>query len=173
MDAPPILHWVLMSSRYQIDPVKTPISLRSRALNYLSRKEMSRQELAQKLAPYTEDPQELTDLLEEFARHRWQSDERFTESFIASRSHKYGARRLSEELRHKGVDENLIKTHQISKEAEIQNALAILQKKFAHLPQSPEEKNKQMRFLAYRGFDFDIIHTVFSLRKENQEQLSE
>ncbi len=151
--------------------MKKPVSLRSRALNYLSRKEMSRQELAQKLAPYAEDSQELTELLEEFARHHWQSDERVTESFIASRSHRYGSRRLSEALRHKGVDENLIQMHQISKEEEIQNALAVLQKKFAHLPQSPEEKNKQMRFLAYRGFDFDIIHTVFSLRKENQEEL--
>ncbi len=149
------------------------LSLRARALNYLSRREISRVELARKLAPYAESQEELDNLLQEFSDRNWQSDERYTESFMASRSKKYGARRLTEELKNKGVDSELIHAYQPDKATQIENALAVLQKKYPHLPQTPEEKNKQMRFLAYRGFDFDVIHQAFSLWKDVQDNLSE
>ena len=149
------------------------LSLRARALNYLSRRELSRAELAHKLAPYAESAEELENLLQEFSDRNWQSDERYTESYMASRSKKYGSRRLTEALKNKGVAPELIRNHQIDKAVEVENALAVLQKKFTHLPQSAEEKNKQMRFLAYRGFDFDIIHQAFSLWKEAQDNLPE
>ena len=149
------------------------LSLRARALNYLSRREISRAELTRKLTPYAESQEELEKLLQEFSDHNWQSDERYTESFIASRSKKYGTRRLTEELKNKGVDPDLIRSHQVDKATEAKNALAVLQKKYTHLPQSAEDKNKQMRFLAYRGFDFDIIHQAFSLWKEAQDNLPE
>ncbi len=64
------------------------LSLRARALNYLSRREISRVELARKLAPYAESQEELDNLLQEFSDRNWQSDERYTESFMASRSKK-------------------------------------------------------------------------------------
>ena len=149
------------------------ISLRARALNYLSRREMSRAELATKLAPFAESKEELDALLQEFGARNWQSDERFTENFMASRSKKYGSRRLIEELKNKGVDPDLIRSHKLDKATEVENALAVLQKKFTQLPQTPEEKNKQMRFLAYRGFDFEVVHQAFSLWKEAQDNLSE
>lgn len=146
--------------------MKEKLSLRARALNYLARREMSRQELAQKLAPHAQNEIELTTLLDEFAQRGWQSDERFAENFINSRSSRYGARRIEEELKHKGIDEDLIKEHRTDKQQEVENALAVLQKKFSTLPASPEEKNKQMRFMAYRGFGFDAINAAFSLRKQ-------
>ena len=50
--------------------MKTPPSLRQRALNILARREISRAELAKKLQPYCEDADELQTLLDDLAaRH--------------------------------------------------------------------------------------------------------
>ena len=73
---------------------KAEKSLKSRALEYLSRREMSKLELKRKLAPYAEDEAEIDAVLAEFADLNWQSDERFTESFMNSKSRKHGRMRL-------------------------------------------------------------------------------
>ena len=56
-----------------MNPQKT---LRARALDILSRQEISRAELKRKLAPHAESEEEIERVLNEFADRRWQSDER-------------------------------------------------------------------------------------------------
>lgn len=144
-------------------------SLRSRALDFLARREMSRTELAQKLAKHTEDPAELEALLDEFASKNWQSDSRFTQNFVELRSRRYGYRRIAEELKQKGIDPDDYSQCKPTKEAEVQAAFAVIEKKFKAPPTTPEEKQKQIRFLAYRGFDFDVISAAIQFWKEQEE----
>ena len=144
-------------------------SLRSRALDFLARREMSRVELAQKLAKYTEDQAEIEALLDEFASKNWQSDQRFTQNFVELRSRKYGYRRIVEELKQKGIDPDDSSQYKPERASELQAAFEILEKKFKSAPKTPEEKQKQMRFLAYRGFDFDIISAAIKRWKEQDE----
>lgn len=144
-------------------------SLRSRALDFLARREMSRVELAQKLAKYTEDQAELEALLDEFASKNWQSDQRFTQNFVELRSRKYGYRRIVEELKQKGIGPDDSSQYKPERDTELQAAFEILEKKFKTAPVTPEEKQKQMRFLAYRGFDFDIISAAIKHWKEQDE----
>lgn len=141
-------------------PMKPQKSLRARALDILSRQEISRAELKRKLAPYAEDEEELDKLLEEFAERHWQSDERFAEAYIHSKSRQHGTLRLKQALQAKGVDEETVREYLPSRESELETAMAVLRKKFKQPAADMKDKQKQIRFLAYRGFDMDTIQTA-------------
>lgn len=136
--------------------MKPQKSLRARAMDILSRRETSRLELQRKLAPYAEDADELQAVLDEFAQRNWQSDQRYAEMWVQSKSRKHGSLRLKQALAQKGVSAELIAEHLPDRDTELANALAVLQKKFKQAAQSPAEQQKQMRFLLYRGFSGDI-----------------
>lgn len=149
--------------------MKQPKSLRTRALEILSRRETSRTELKRKLMPYAQNEEELERILAECTEHKWQSDERFAEAYIHSKSHRYGARRLEQSLSEKGVSAATISRLLPSHTDELSNAKQVLRKKFKHAAANPTEKQKQMRFLAYRGFSTDTILQALKTAWENDE----
>ena len=138
--------------------MKTKLSLRGRALNILARQEISRAELARKLSPYVEATDDLPALLDELAQKHWQSDNRFTEIYIRSKSCQHGNLRLKQALKQKGIDEELIQDFLPDSQQQLINAINILHKKYRCPPTNLKEKQKYMHFLAYRGFSMDIIH---------------
>lgn len=136
-------------------------SLKARALDLLARREYSRLELKRRLAPHAESEDEIDSLLAELSERQWQSDERYTEAFIHSKSRSRGRLRLQQELAAKGVDESLVRANLPDRDTELANALAVLHKKFAAPPQNFQEKQKQIRFMLYRGFEMDIVQAAF------------
>jgi regulatory protein len=136
-------------------------SLKARAVDLLSRREYSRRELQQKLAPHAESAEELQALLDELGQRGWQSDERFAEQFTQIKGRKYGSRRLAAEMREKGIAPDAIQSA-LSGQDDVELARQLWQKKFGRAPQSAEERAKQMRFLAYRGVSMDAIRKVLS-----------
>ena len=146
-------------------------SLRQRALEYLGKREYSYAELGQKLKAYLaedEDFEVITAILEDFKTHGWLSDARFTEQIVHARSHKFGASKIANELREKGVSSDLIVSaiEQV-KENELDNAFEIWRKKFKKSPDSRDEWARQARFLQSRGFGFDIIKKVLNSKIED------
>jgi regulatory protein len=87
---------------------------------------------------------------------------------VHARSHKFGANKIANELREKGVSPDLIETaiEQV-KENELDNAKEIWQKKFKAIPASRDEWARQGRFLQSRGFGFDIIKKVLNSKLED------
>ena len=83
-----------------------------------------------------------------------------------ARKAKFGSARVANELREKGVADELIATavSQI-KEDELHNAIEVCRKKYKDSPATREEWAKQARFLQSRGFGFDIIKQVLSQTK--------
>jgi regulatory protein len=137
------------------------LTLKSRALGYLARREYSLSELRRKLKPHTEDDQELNLLLDDLAARGWLSDQRFAEQLIHARAKKYGSQRIIHELREKGVPETIISDAVASiRGDELAAAQAVWRKKFPELPRDAAERAKQMRFLLGRGFLMDIIRSV-------------
>lgn len=147
--------------------MKPTLSLRSRAMGLLARREMSRLELQRKLAPYAENEAELNQVLDEFSQKNWQSDERFTESFINSKSHKHGRLRLKQNLAAKGIDEALIHNYLPDEDSELQHAQTVLMKKFKTAARDFTEKQKQLRFLLYRGFTMDTALKAIHADRED------
>jgi regulatory protein len=144
-----------------------PPSLRARALKALARREHSRQELQAKLQPHAEDPAEIGPLLDDLEKRGWLSEARFVEQVTTVRRRRFGAARILHELREKGVSDAALSAAQSQlKEGEIEAARAVWKKKFGSLPTTLEERAKQARFLASRGFSSEAVHKV--LRSEEQ-----
>lgn len=144
--------------------MKPEKSLRGRALDLLSRREYSRAELRQKLLPYAEENiDELDELLDELAARNWQSDARFAEAFVHSKSSKHGRFRLQQALAAKGIDREMAAEFMPDEQDELLHAREVLQKKFKQPAQTPQEKQKQIRFLLYRGFAMDTVMKVLRL----------
>jgi regulatory protein len=138
------------------------MELRARALRLLARREHSRAELGRKLARYAESSVALEVLLLDLEKRKQLSDERFASERAHSLSRKYGAARIRQDLKARGVDAQLI--DRISSEGELERARAILTRKYREPAATREERAKRMRFLQGRGFSFDVIRSLLSSR---------
>lgn len=152
-----------------------PLSLRARALQWLSQREHSRIELRRKLLRAarrrdaataaenadTADPgPEVDALLDWLAANRYLSEARFVESRVHARSARFGNRRIVQELAQHGAELDAGTAEQL-KASELARARAVWQRKFGAVPAADAAaRAKQMRFLAGRGFSAEVIRRV-------------
>lgn len=135
-------------------------SLRGRALRLLASREHSRLELKRKLASHAESGETLEALLDELENARLLANDRYAEQRVTVRGGRYGNARLAGELRSQGVDDATIANALAQAGDETERALAVWRKKFGSLPQDAQERAKQARFLAGRGFGSPTIRRV-------------
>ncbi len=135
-------------------------ALRVAALRLLTRRDHSRAELAAKLAAQAESAEQLNQMLDKLQAERLLSDHRFASQRVAARASRYGDARLKRELRQQGVGDEEIAAALPEGGDETARCQAVWVRKFGALPQSAEERAKQMRFLQYRGFSGDAIRRV-------------
>ncbi len=141
-------------------PPDTPGELKARALRCLARREHSRAELARKLAPHAESPAALAQLLDALTARKQLSDERYAEARAHQLSRKYGAARIRQDLKAKGIDDAI--AGEIPAEGEAARAAAILARKYRASATTRAERLRRMRFLLQRGFSHDTIRRVVS-----------
>jgi regulatory protein len=135
----------------------------------LGKREYSYFELAQKLKSFAEESDDssandkISVILDDFKKRGWLSDARFTEQLVHARQSKFGSTRVANELREKGVADDLIANAvEEIKVNELDNAREVCRKKFKASPGSREDWAKQARFLQSRGFGFDVIKKVLN-----------
>lgn len=143
-------------------------SLMARAVDLLSRREYSRRELITRLRPHAQSAEELEDVLSRLVERAWQSDERVAEQFSHNKADKYGSLRLRQVMREKGLSNELIE-QALANQDDLATARAVWQRKFGTLPVTPQEKARQLRFLASRGFPQEIIHKILAGSLEDSE----
>lgn len=146
-----------------------PRSLMTRGLEALSRREFSRKELREKLLRGLEENQTSGDVetvLDTLEQKRYLSDERYARSRVRMRSGRYGDRRLAYELSLQGVDAATVAIALQEAGDEFERAWDVWQKRFRNAPQDYKERTKQARFLAARGFGFDMIERVFEKARQ-------
>lgn len=145
-------------------------SLRGRALGYLSRREHSRSELARKLAPFVEesdDADAIERVLDALGKEGWLSDHRFAESVVNRRAARFGTARIVGELKQHKLDGALVQELGASlRETEWGRIQEVWRRKFGRLAVTPQERAKQARFLAARGFSRDLIMRVMKVGDE-------
>lgn len=71
---------------------------------------------------------------------------------------KYGAAKIRQDLKAKGVDDELVE--RVSAEGELERARQILTKKYHEPATTREERARRSRFLQSRGFSYDTIRAV-------------
>ncbi len=137
------------------------LSLTGRALKYLSQREHSRLELERKLTPHAEEGEDLTAVLDALEAKDFINPERVAQSVLYRRSGKLGTSRVLHELRSKGLDDEVVRAAaEQLKDTEHARAWEVWQRKFGEPATTPQERMKQMRFLASRGFGGDVVSKV-------------
>lgn len=148
---------------------KPELSLRTRALQYLARREYSRAELRGKLLPHVQtgndfeqvQPVDLDVLLDDLTARGWLSDARAATQFIHAKRGRFGTQRITHELHQRGISDELIDAVLPAlKESELATARDVWQRKFGALPKDAKEKARQMRFLQSRGFSLETIFKI-------------
>ena len=133
-------------------------------IGLLSRREHSRKELVHKLLAKGTSVDTIKSVLDHLARENLQSDERFTEVYIHSRTQKgYGPVRLNQELRERGIEDNMIERCLDNFKIEWMEILTnVRNKKFGASPPADfKERSRQSHFLQYRGFTGDQIKNLY------------
>jgi len=131
--------------------------LRVRALQLLTRRDHSRAELKSKLAAEAESAEQLDAVLDTLEAERLLCDQRYASQRVVARARRYGNGRLKQELRQSGVSDEDIAAALPEGGDEAERCQIVWSRKFGELPQTPEERAKQMRFLQYRGFSGEAI----------------
>lgn len=146
-----------------------PRSLMARGIDALSRREYSRKELREKLVQALEAGQsasEVDAVLDELESKKYLSNERYARSRVRMRSARYGNRRLAYELAMKGIDAEEVQEALQEAGDEFERARAVWSRRYGNPPEDYKEKTRQARFLAARGFGFDMIERVFDKARE-------
>ncbi len=143
------------------------LSVQGRALRYLAQREHTRVELERKLARHVEDQPEasaqvqIAAALDELAARGLLSEARAAESVLLGQGRRYGLRRLKQTLQTRGLAPELVaQTLQRARTTELERALEVWRRRFGCPPADAAERARQMRFLAGRGFEGDVIRRV-------------
>lgn len=99
--------------------------------------------------------------MRELERGKQLSNERFAEIRSHWLARKYGAARIREDLRQRGVSAELVS--RVTSEGELERARAILKRKYHAQAMTREERAKRARFLQSRGFSYDTIRSALGL----------
>lgn len=146
------------------------LSLKGRALRYLSAREHSRAELVRKLAAHAETPEQLSHVLDELQAKDFISEVRVADSVVNRRAAKFGAARIRHELQRKGLSAELIASAVGGlKTTELSRARAVWHRKFTEPASDAAGRAKQMRFLAARGFGTEVIRRVVAGSRDEEE----
>lgn len=156
---------------------RRPVTLKARAIRYLSLREYSRKELRQKLlCAQGDEPneREVDELLDELEKRNYLSDERFAGTRARVRSAKFGNARIAYELKMQGVSaEHIAQALLPLKETEFERAQALWRRRFGSAPADFKERAKQIRYLSNRGFSMDIIRQIIERAGVDLEDDSE
>lgn len=145
------------------DAPDSPQELRARALRLLARREHSRVELRRKLVHHAESGEALDELLEALVAKKQLSDERFASERAHTLTRRYGAARIRQDLKARGVDDaTAAQVAATAAAGDFERAKAIYERRYRERPASREERAKRMRFLQGRGFSGDIIRRLVS-----------
>jgi regulatory protein len=100
-------------------------------------------------------------VLDQLAAAGLLSDERAAASLLHSQAARSGQRRLQQLLQAKGLPDGLVRQSLAEvRGTEFDRAWALWQRRYGQPPRDAAERARQQRFLAARGFDFDIVGRV-------------
>jgi regulatory protein len=141
------------------------VSLKARALRFLSMREHSRLELARKLQRHVQEGDDVGALLDWLENAKFLSQVRFSESLIHRRAARYGNSRIVSELQSHGIQGDALSDLKVRLQVdELARAREVWLKKFGTPAADASERGKQMRFLQQRGFSHKAIESVMRLR---------
>ncbi len=147
---------------------KKTLTAKQQAICFLSRREYSRAELAQRLLRSGAAQDETEVALDELERLGLLSDERFAEALVRRKQGKYSKRAITTQLKEQGIDRDIIDSTltAFDETSEEEDVLKLWRQRFGKLPENEKEKNKQIRFLIARGYSPSLIFKTLKRVKD-------
>lgn len=137
----------------------SPFNLKSKAYAFLARRDYGYHELYIKLQKYTQNLDEIKQVLDDLTCANILSEERYIRSYIRNNQAKYSSKKIRYALLQKKVDPVILDKIMVNTD-EYSIAQAIWQRKFGVPAVDARERLRQIRFLQSRGFDFDVIMRI-------------
>ncbi|PKR79914.1 RecX family transcriptional regulator [Brumimicrobium salinarum] len=130
-------------------------------------------EVYKKLRNYGLDDEDTNALISHLISYQFLDEQRFAESFVSGkhRIKKWGRNKIVAHLKQKGIPQYCINKglETIDKEEYFESLVHIAERKWAEKKGTTfEKKVKTQRYLANKGYEFDLIYSVLS-DLENQE----
>ena len=130
-------------------------------------------EVYEKLRKYGLDDEDTNALISHLIEYKFLDEQRFANSYVSGkyRLKKWGKRKISMHLKQKDIPKRIIDSalSTIDEEVYYQNLETLAERKWREKKgTSFEKKVKTQRFLAGKGYDFDLIHEVLE-DLENQQ----
>ncbi len=142
------------------------VNIWNKALDILSRREHSSYEIKTKLKKFESNEKNLDELVTRLKDSNFINDERFASSFIKSKAQSgYGPLYINQYLSKKRIAPGLYDIYALDIDWE-SICKDQFEKKRKGKNINPKEKEKILRFLAYRGFSYEIIKNA--LKKYNE-----
>lgn len=134
-----------------------------RAVGYLSHAPRAKGEIRKYLSVkgYASDVIDAT--LDKLITYRYVDDYAYAQSFIKSKSKRYGVMRIVSELKRRGISSDII--DELTEDGECDNGITDVALKYLRSHRSAD-KQKLKRFLAGRGFAWDAISSAVSALEE-------
>lgn len=152
---------------------KPLVSLKARALRYLSMREHSRLELSRKLQRYALEGEDVAALLDWLESGQFLSQSRFAESLVHRRSARFGNNRIVQELQSHGIQGEALGGIKLSLQAdETRRAREVWLGKFGAPADDAAGRVRQMRFLMQRGFSHRAISAAMKPRCDEDDMSS-
>lgn len=131
------------------------------AVKYLSRYSVTAKRLKQKLYEKEYNKSVVENAAARLLDLKYLDDYAFAENLVASKSKKLGKRRLKSELLNKGVGSDIIDEvlETLDNDDMFYTAMTVAEKWYrSHELVTIQDSQKFFRFMAYRGFDYDLIN---------------
>jgi len=140
---------------------------RSAALRLLARREHSRLELALKLRQRKIEPDVVEQVLDDYEFEGWLSDDRFADVYARQRMDLgYGPLKIQAELQQKGIYQTPPCVQEMTDADWCEKAILLREKRFGlvDITEDWDEKARQARFLARRGFSSEQVENALEQR---------
>lgn len=132
-----------------------------KGFDLLYRSSKTKKQLKRKLIEkeFSEDVAER--VVEKMSDEGFLNDLHYSEQFIETRAVRYGAYRMRQELRLKGVSDDIIDEAlgNVEQDSEYDRAMVIAQKRVGQYRSDPNEKiySKLVAYLSRKGFSYDVV----------------
>ncbi len=143
------------------------------SIKYLARYAVSVKKMRQKLYEKEYTKQVVDNTIQKLIEYKYLDDFAFAENLVARKSGKLGKHRLKAELINKGIASDIIEQvlESLDKDDMFESAMAVANKWYrSHSLESLEDNQKFLRFMAYRGFDYDLINRCREVLKFGKDE---
>ncbi|QCX32296.1 regulatory protein RecX [Caloramator sp. E03] len=129
------------------------------ALFLLGKKDYTQYEISKKLSDKGYSLNVINKTIDKLKMYDIINDERYAKKYINDclNIKKYGRRKIEYYLQKKGIELDLLKEVFFNSDSEYKNAIEIIQKKVKHYKDNKDIKNKLIRHLMSKGFEYDVI----------------